>query len=250
MNKKWKFFAPGVLLVAQTQQVAYADIQYSLGAAAATQQQPYYDGSDYEVIPVVSLEYNNFFIEGNQLGFFLLGDGNSINPWGVALLGQWRDQGFKSSDAVALNNMAEREPTFEVGLGLSISGTWGTLDLTHTGDSRDIHNGEATGLIYSCPVQYQQWIWIPFLSGEHLNTALANYYYGVLANESTQLRRFYQSGDAYQWSMGHTLEYRLSPHWRALQTFSVTHLDGTIADSPIVTRRDLATLSAGVIYAF
>ncbi len=198
----------------------------------------YSGGTRYEAFPVplASLRFGDYaYIDYWQAGLYVLG--NQEKTLGLAVVATPR-LGFNAHDGKRLSGMMTRKSSVEAGLSLDYGSDVGGFSLGYLHDVTGASDGAIVRLLGFRQIEISNRFGVEaFVEIEHLNSRVANYYYGVGNNETTASRPFYKPGSATDLNAGLHFNYDFGEKNTILFGYEVTRLSDPIASSPIVERR-------------
>ncbi len=230
------------------------DWDLSIGAGAAWAREEYRGKeNEWKPLPLIKLDYNNFFIEGLKGGYrFIASDYLELD-----VRGNVRMAGYESSDSNFLRGMRDTDdPAFELGAGAKMKGYWGEVGLTALGDVSDEHNGVVIEGGYSYPFRgalYNRgYLFKPGLGLTWYSENYTDHYYGVRRKDEdlTIGRRQYDPDDSFSPFVGYSAFYFLDENWAIMHTFRFRWYDSEVDDSDLTERDDRTSLLLGVSYRF
>ena len=167
-----------------------------------------------------------------------------------AFLGR-RLEGFPEDDIPeSLEGMEARNTTIDLGVSYRYSQTWGTLRASAMHDVGGVNHGSELRCGYSYDWRGDRWTLRPDISVAWRDSKLNNYYYGVREDEATEERAAYAPGSGVNVSLGLYGSYSILENWRLLGGISVTSLDSSVRDSPIINDDLQPALFLGAVYDF
>jgi len=221
--------------------------EWGVGIAAATQQPPQVGVKRENLAaPYISYRGKRLKVDLASISYSLY----DTDMFEVAVLGQFRFEGYERKDSTALAGMATRDPSFDAGLRLSRSADWGMLRLDLLHDITGTHDGFEARASYERPYVFGRWLLAPSVGVSWQDDSLVNYYYGVRANEARTHRQRYTSRDATNLFAGLSVGYSLSDKIEISSGIKHVRFDSSITDSPIVERRHQTTVVTALLYKF
>jgi outer membrane protein len=207
-----------------------------------------YKGDDSETlpIPVVFYESEKFYFRGRMGGYRFFGD----ETFSMALIGQWRVDGYEDEDSRFLRGMKDRKMTLDGGLSASYFDGWGVTTVSLVTDLLGRHDGQELLLSYGKRFSSDRWSLIPAAGVLWKSDNLTDYYYGVRQSEAVPGRPAYSAGDQGNPFVSLYTTYKVTDQWSLLATMRYEWLGSEITDSPIVDDHYQALLMAGVMYQF
>lgn len=241
------FFIAALIFVSQS---AIAE-PFTIGAGVHYRDEPYskYDSDEEtQFLPLILYEGEHFFVRGDTLGWNFA----NSDVWEYAIIGQYLDYGYDSSDSNVLNGMGDRDPSFGVGghviwkpekLGLKFSAVTDVADESEgsqvVGEIFYRHE-TGTGLTLK---PYASIVW----QDEDFN----DYYYGVRGREATLARPAYEADDDINFRLGLEAGYRKpGSNWLFTGGVQYEYLGDEIDDSPITSDDKVLSALIGVGYTF
>ncbi len=198
----------------------------------------YSGGAGYRSFPVplASLRFGDYaYIDYWQAGLYVLG--NQDKTIGLAVVVTPR-LGFNARDGALLSGMTTRRSSIETGLSLDYGSDAGGFSLGYLHDVTGASDGSVVRLLGFRQIEISNRFGVEaFVSIEHLNSRVANYYYGVADNEATASRPFFKPGSGGDLNAGLHFNYDFGRKSTLLFGYEVTWLGDPIANSPIVERR-------------
>ena len=222
------------------------------GAGIGYKDKPYrdYDSDEkYGVLPIVLYEGDHFFARGQSIGWDFLGDNDT---WELAIIGEYLDDGYDSSNSDFLSGMSDRDPSIGFGghviyrpdkLGVKFVAVTDVADESEGSQMRGevfyvYRSGTGLQLVPTVGIVWQD---------EDYN----DWYYGVRAREATAARPRYDADDDINYRFDLTAGYS-KPGSRILFTGGVRYelLGDEIDDSPITSDDGVFSAFAGIAYSF
>ncbi len=198
----------------------------------------YSGGSRYRAftVPLASLRFGDYaYINYWQAGFYLVG--NQEKTIGLAMVATPR-LGFNARDGERLSGMMTRRSSVETGLSLDYGSDVGGIGLGYLHDVTGASDGTIVRLLGFRQIEISKRVAVEaFVGIEHLDSRVANYYYGVGNNETTASRPFYKPGSATELRVGLHFNCDFGEKSTILFGYEVTRLGDPIASSPIAERR-------------
>jgi MipA family protein len=225
---------------------------WQVGVLAENSRSPFLDDQEEtNVLPEVSYSGEKFSYSGGKFKYGLSsGEGSD-----TYLVGQIRQRQFYSAstdfnDDLGIEGMKDRDPAFELGLGLKKHAAWGQYVVEGTFDVTGAHEGYELSATYSYPKQSGPWIIEPAIGLQLQSSELVDYYHGVLDSEARVDRPAYRGDQAINKLASVTVGYFINPRLLAIAGMKQIALDTSITDSPIVEENQVRKLYLGLIYTF
>lgn len=204
---------------------------WQLGVGVIVLDKPYTGmDTEFKPIPVVGYIGERLQVFGPRASYLLAGN-ETFSLRADSII---RFSGYEPADSAALQGMDERDMTLEAGLTVSAGGAFGELALSVLTDVLDRHSGQEAVLRYGYEFAGERLTFTPFAGLRWISSNLADYYYGVRAEEATPSRAAYAAPSSTTPLVGLTARYRLSSHWGVFGLLTYEQLDGGLRDSPIV----------------
>ena len=187
-------------------------------------------------VPLASLRFGDYaYIDYWQAGLYVLG--NQEKTIGLAVVVTPR-LGFNARDGERLSGMMTRKSSIETGLSLDYGSDVGGFSLGYLHDVTGASDGGIVRLLGFRQIEISNRFAVEaFVGIEHLDSRVANYYYGIGDNETTASRPFYKPGSATELNAGLHFNYDFGEKSTILFGYEVTRLGDPIASSPIVERK-------------
>lgn len=197
-------------------------------------------------IPMVKFVSGRFYISGAAAGYRLLAhDGFSLD-----IIGKTRFDGYDADDSGRLNGMHNRNGTIDAGCELTLTGEWGTVWTSAVTDTLGQHDGQEIKLGYAKPFVCERLTVSPSTGLIWKSNNLANYYYGIRADEACAGRPVYHIGDSTNLFVGLRVQYHPDERWTLMAGATYQFLDSKIRKSPIVDNSFVISFLAGTMYKF
>jgi outer membrane protein len=251
--------AVAAMLSLSTQQVTAGE--WRVGANVGGGRNPFLgEDNDAIVIPMVAYKGERFYANlGNPgLSFFsgstnFGGLGYSVvkaDDYNIDLVGRIRAMGLYPEDNDELEGLDDRDPGFDLGVTARWRGTAGELNAQLLADVSSTSEGQEVILSYAYPLNYGQWHLRPELGVSWQSSDLADYYFGVDADEATARRAAYEVESTVTPYAGIEFEYAFNQKVDLIGGVGVGRLGDEISDSPIVDEANLAGGYLGLSYTF
>jgi len=224
----------------------------TVGLGALYKDKPYKDYDDDEktsAVPVILYEGENFFVRGSSLGWKFL-DSKGLE---FAVVGEYANDGYDSSDSDYLKGMDDRDPFFGVGAHVIWNPDALGFKLAAVTDVAD--NSDGTQVSGSLFYKYRtgDWMFKPSAGFVWQSENYNDYYYGVKNSEVNNSigRTAYNADDDFNYQLGAVAIYqqKTSP-WMFAGGLRYAFLGNEIEDSPIVNDDNELTAFLGVAYTF
>ena len=223
----------------------------TIGAGVAYEDKPYkkYDSDEqYQPIPIILYEGERFFARGQTIGWKI----TDSDVWELAIIGEYMNYGYDSSDSDFLDSMSDRDPSIGVGghviwkpekLGLKLSA------VTDVADESD--GSQIVGEVSYTHVTTNGVALTPAASIIWQDEDFNDYYYGVRSREATPVRPAYNADDDINFRLGLNAAYQKSgSRWLYMGGVSYEFLGDEIDDSPITSDDGVFSAIIGIAYQF
>jgi outer membrane protein len=221
-----------------------------IGAGVVIASSPY-EGDDANVYPFPIVKWRNerFFVEGIKGGVIVY---ENDDVRGDVFLSP-RLMGYDADDSEYLNGMENREYSMDGGVRFK----WFipnfekfALQASFATDLLGEHHGHEATAGFSKELKGDIYSATPSIGVKWQSENLADYYYGVRDIEGTATRRFYESGDAFNYYADLNFNLGLSEELVLVTYFGVEFLADDITDSPIVEDDVILTGVVGIAKRF
>jgi outer membrane protein len=209
------------------------------------------EGTNTNLLPTVKYDTENFHYFLDIATYTLVGRESEKFSWRVSAVGKLRFLDRDTEDELA--GMEDRDASLDVGIGFESQAPWGNLVLAVIADATSQHEGTEAIVSYSYDYSpTEKLTFSPSVEVSVYSKKLADYTYGVRASEASIAlnRPEYHVDAAGLVTLSLTTSYRLSDRWTLLQLISVTELDETITNSPIVTEDIETEVNFRALYKF
>jgi MipA family protein len=153
------------------------------------------------------------------------------------------------TEPVALE-VPDRDYAIETGVELLFGGDWGQATFSAFGDVSGTHGGYEAALEYSHRWTRGRMSLSPTLGLRYKSKRRNDYYWGIHADETSEVLPFYEAGDGINYQAGLRASVYLTAHTRLALSANYERLDQSIEDSPIVERPYVFGYFAGVAFQF
>lgn len=144
----------------------------------------------------------------------------------------------------------DRDYAMELGIELLTDGRWGALQLAAFHDASGTHDGFELGADYSFSWRRRRLHIEPSFGASYKSADLNNYYWGLTAEEGRGVVPAYEAGAGMNWSARLTIGYQLNREWTASVVVEYERLNNDTFLSPIVEKRGVRGVFAGLARKF
>jgi len=224
----------------------------TIGLGAYVQTQPYTDVQAIIVpSPVIFFDNSLFYIRWSRAGIYFLGDKTENYAWGFSLTAQPRPFGYKPSDATALQDLDERETTFEGGLAFSATTDGKYIEIMALTDLLKRYESWLVKAEIGDKYRYENFTFYPSFVVSYQSDDFMNYYYGITEKEAKRTAYNYYKADAgFQLGAQTYIEHPLSQNLSVLLNFRADLLPQSAQKSPIIENNLIYSGLASLIYTF
>ena len=197
-------------------------------------------GTTSQIFPLVSASYNDIlYIEPLRANVYLAS--NADKTVGIGLAVEPR-MGFHSSDGARLTGMATRRHSLEGGPNVDWDTGFVTISLSYLVDLTHASGGTSSRLyFYKDVIKNEKWKLGANVGIDRMSAKVANYYFGVAADEATASRPMYQPGSTSNIVAGVDGSYKMTQRTSVVFGLQETRLRGGAANSPIVETKQATT---------
>ncbi|WP_461538358.1 MipA/OmpV family protein [Spongorhabdus nitratireducens] len=223
-----------------------------LGLGVGLESSLYKDiNSEASPMPLVSLEYGDFWIQGEKAGYTLLkGDNWSLSP--VISLGL--GQGFEKDDvdkkSKLYDGLDDRDSGIGYGLALDYDLQWAELSAavlndTESSVSVELDLSREFAITESLSIE-------PGVNLAWRSSGYNDYYFGIDADEAAKnsLLSTYKAGSGMEMGLEVNATYQLSENWLLAASADYTRFSSDVTDSPLVESKHQTSLMVGIAYVF
>lgn len=216
----------------------------TLGVGVLWNTEPYKGAdSEFYAFPTITWRIGRVFVRETGLGFQIVGD----EHWSLDAFAELRFDGYDAEDSDFLEGMEDRDGTLDAGLAyVRRSETFGKFAFSVGADTLDRHGGYQADITWSKLTRFG----LPSARVAYYSSALADYYFGVEADEATPDRPAYAPGSSVVVSLYYTIGKPLTKNWNWIASAGADFYPDDIADSPIMEDDYRAYVFVGASYLF
>ena len=184
-------------------------------------------------IPQINATYNDmFYVYLLRAGVYFWGNETKTLGFGLAVEPRF---GFGAHSGSLLTGMTTRRSSLEGGLSFDWASPWVDVNLAYFGDMSHASNGTSTRVaLYKEWIKRQDWNVGLLFELDHISKDIANYYFGVRANEVTASRPLFQPGGTTNVIVGFDGNYAIDKGHKVVFGLNMTQLGSGVVSSPIV----------------
>lgn len=202
--------------------------------------------SELSLMPLISYQGERLFLRGPRIGYKVI----KAKSFSLTLIGNYRMEGYDSSDSSFLTGLDDRDPTLEVGVEATMNTPFARVSLGFLNDLQDNHDGHEISLSLSKRYRYGKLSVTPSVAALWQSDDMADYYYGVPAAAVTDERPAYEADAALLYRTGIALNYMLGESWILNTRLSATWYPSEANDSPFVDDDVSTQFFLGIGYRF
>lgn len=245
MKKKLLIFLLGIsaLVEAHTQ---------TIGIGSYYKNPIYHSKNQVNVLPIINLEYNHFYLKGYKPGFFLYKESDFNFSAIVDPIGGYSDFAIKKSQFKdGYKNLESRNTQVMGGIALEFK-----IDKNINGHSELIFGNHGTKLNVKLNKAYKisdRVIFIPAVAFNYYNSKYTDYYIGVKEKDvknNSKIKKTYKGKDTIAGGVSATLDMAITEQTSFLVFGGIDIYDKKIKNSDIVKTNNQYYIGAGLKYSF
>lgn len=239
--------AAGLLLAAPLAMAQTGEPKVGIGAELRIKEN-IYRGADteYDLLPSLSISSGPVSVDGT-VGRF---DVYKHLYFDVAVIGQYRFEGYNGSDSDFLEGMGARRGAFEIGLEMSSRQWFGDVAGRLLTDISSRHRGFELQGELGYPLALAGGTVTPQVQLTYQSDRLTNYYFGVSAGEARFNRPEYQPGNAINLAVGVRYDLLIAQQHKIFASAMIEKYGNGIEDSPIRDSKDPIRINVGYQFRF
>lgn len=235
----------------------------SIGALISIKKLPYGElNSDFEILPVIELEYPSFYIKPNtvetisgyEFGYKLYQNQSlKFNAFLEYHMNGYEASNFRGSKS-NFSNLDDKESEFFIGISASIVPETSpefkiSADISKSFETSEGLRGRIYGQRY---IPYANDLFIvPGVSYTFIDSNYVRYYYGISQSEAERVGiEGYSPTSGHKFGISLDLLYNVSPNVSFRSMNTVEFLSNNIVSSPIVSDSILITVGVGMVFSF
>lgn len=220
------------------------DTGNTLGVGVLWNTEPY-KGLDSEVyvFPTITWQIGRLFVRETGLGVQILGG----EGWSLDGFAELRFDGYDAGDSDFLAGMDDRDGSLDAGLAyVRGSPAYGKLTFSLGADTLDRHGGYQADVTWLKLTRFG----VPAVRVAYYSSSLADYYFGVEANEAVLGRPAYAPGAGVVISPNYSVGGKLTDRWNWVGSVGADFYPSDFSDSPIMEDSYRAYVFVGASYRF
>lgn len=259
----WALFGYTVLLLVMTpveaQELDNPDnkgSQWRLGVMGTWSDDGYVEADNSaSVYPLVYFDSRWLFFHATQGGIHLYQDDQFTLDAVVSIGGHEMDPDDLGREALAArgvdrDRLKDRDRSYYAGLAGAWKGRFGVLSAEARTDISGNAEGETYHVAYAYPWHVGQARVTPHIDATYLSDNVADYYFGLDADESLSGSYAYFPDAALVPGVGVDLAYSLSGNWTLYTGVDYQRYPDEIADSPLIEDDHTVSWTGGISYSF
>lgn len=222
----------------------------SIGAGGMVAISPY-KSYDMTVMPVPLISYDSkyFYAKGAGLGVNVIKNERHKISLGVSYHGMSFDP--DKTDDASLKLLDKRRSTMTVDAAYSFIGQFGVLRLNVNQDILGRSSGTLGTASWYVPIVKENFTLLPGIGIQWSSANYNDYYYGVSNAESARSGlSAHKAGNAFTPYATVGFVYKATDRWSIIGSVKGDYLTGKIKDSPMVGRKFIGSVTAGVQFSF
>jgi len=235
-----------IIALIMLQSLIAQDIKVQTGMLSYLSTSPYKNISyDYFLVPLISVEYKNFYISGTEAGYIFFSSKDlyisfELSPTLI---------GYQSDDSDFLQGMKDRDTALESGIKLEYIYDFHKLKIKAVYDFFDVYGSYSALFEYSyLNIVDDKNIYITNFGLEHFSAKKSSYYFGVLNSESTLNRESYSLNETYNFYASVDYIYMINADWTFFANLEYKYYNYQVYKSPVVDKQSAVSNFLGVLY--
>lgn len=226
------------------------ETEFGVGMAVRVKNEPYKSYStQWEPMPMISLEHERFYIRDYTAGVKLL----NVKYFELSVFGEYDETHFDASDSSErrMSRLKDRDSSGMIGSEARLITPLGMLHASAARDVLGTSDGWKGALGYKTLLEYGQVEFIPALGAYWASDRYNDYYYGVSKHQSRKsgLGRYEAKGGFSPYA-GLTVDYSITDNWDVFCNGEMIFLSDEIQDSTMVDSARTQSVTAGFMYNF
>ncbi len=224
-----------------------AQSKWSIGGGVAYFSVPFKGAKDVTT-PIPYFGYEGERLSASILGvtYRVLGDEN----FSISAIASPRFQLVDPKDSTFLTGMTKRKSTIDIGVSAALKTSFGAFNVDVVTDALSVHKGSQILANYTIPFEVGKLGVMPSVGVTWQSSKLADYYYGIHANEVRVNRPRFIVGDVTIPNIGLKLSYPIKSNIDFVSINSAEFLPKDITKSSIIDKKTNISAILGVIYKF
>lgn len=226
------------------------ETEFGVGMAVRVKNMPYKSYStQWEPVPMISLEHERFYIRDYTAGVKLL----NLKYFEFSVFGEYDETEFDASDSSErrMRRLKDRDSSAMLGSEVRLITPLGMLHASAARDILGTSDGWKGAIGYKTVLDYGQVEFIPALGTYWASDRYNDYYYGVSKHQSRKsgVGRYEAKGGFSPYA-GLTVDYSITDNWDVFCNGEMIFLSDEIQDSTMVDSARTQSVTAGFMYNF
>jgi len=234
------------ILSCGTQAIAEDDFSFAIMPVVYSQQS-IYDGGENNTgfFPIPELRWKNMFFSGGKIGATVLKYQDlSLD---VSIGGDYMGDTDRG-DSKKLKDMIDLDNVFTANIDLNYESEIGSVNFGYAQDISNKHKGYSLTAGYNYTFEFGQFFVEPSIAVTYASDDVADYYYGVTAQDVTADRALYKIDETVNYEASLAAGYAINENSVVMAFVNYTKYDKDIKNSPIVS--DDKALAYGIGYRY
>lgn len=221
--------------------------KWSVGGGVAYFSAPFKGAKNVTTaLPYIGYEGEKFSASILGLSYRVFGDEN----FSVSAIASPRFQLIDPKDSAFLTGMSKRKTSVDIGISTALKSDFGAFNVDIVTDALSVHKGSQVTANYTIPFEFGKLGVMPSVGVTWQSSKLADYYYGVRANEVKVNRPKYIVKDSTIPNIGLKLSYPIKDNIDLVSINSVEFLPKEITQNSIIDKKTNIGSILAVIYKF
>ncbi|MBN8647584.1 MAG: MipA/OmpV family protein [Caulobacterales bacterium] len=223
------------------------ETKWSVGGGVAYFSAPFKGAKNKTVpLPYIGYEGEKFSASILGLSYRVFGDEN----FSVSAIASPRFQLIDPKDSTFMTGMSKRKSSVDIGVSAALKSDFGAFNVDIVTDALSVHKGSQVSANYTFPFEVGKLGVMPSVGVTWQSSKLADYYYGVRANEVKANRAKYVVGDATIPNLGLKISYPVKENIDLVSINSFEFLPKDITRNSIIDKKTNIGSMLAVIYKF
>ncbi|WP_439107540.1 MipA/OmpV family protein [Congregibacter sp.] len=232
--------------------------EWSFGFAYILEDNIYEGGEsdNTDLVPLFTYSGKHFFLDSTDLGWHAVDN----SKWQLDVFGSYFIQGYNDHSFFSESGSVRppedplkglvRKNTVEAGVELTRKTNLGRFGIQLRQDAHGVHDGGELRGRWAKVFRGSNWQLEPWAEYSWLSQDKADYYFGVLDDESTAIRPAYEVEEASSWALGLAGRYSAWSNHQLNVNLAYRAYSDEVAESPIVASDNGVSLQLGYRYEF
>lgn len=223
------------------------NFEWGLGLGVLSEDEGYRN-LDFETsgIPILYLGNKYFRFFANQLDVQFINTDRFMV--GVKLEGRF--DGFEADDDPYFAGMEDRDGGLFAGIRAEYKTDYGNFVGEWQSDVSGNSDGAYGSLGSYWTIEAGRGQWVPKIALEYYDSSYTDYYFGVRADEATEIRPAYSADSALHVDVGVDYFFEIADRHQLITSLKYRHYDSAVKDSPLVDASGSPRINIGYLYTF